>query len=75
MPKHILVVGATGKTGNEICKTVNGGASVKVPLFLSSMTNWLHGAEVMLKSELYCTVPLAEKEVLLKVRTFRSFGE
>jgi len=53
-------------TGNEICKTVKGGETVKVPLFLSSMTNWLHGDEIILKSELWHTNIIGETERIIQ---------
>ena len=49
-------------TGNEICRTVTGGDLVSVPLFLSSMTNWMHGDEVILKSELWHTNTIGTTE-------------
>jgi Glycosyl hydrolases family 2, sugar binding domain/Glycosyl hydrolases family 2/Glycosyl hydrolases family 2, TIM barrel domain len=38
--------------GNEICKTVNGGESIKIPLFLSSMTDADHGKQLKLSYQL-----------------------
>lgn len=39
-------------TGNEICKTVKAGRVVEIPLFLSSMTSWQHGDQIILDYEL-----------------------
>lgn len=49
-------------TGNEICQTVKAGRTVEVPLFLSSMTNWQHGDQVVLAYELTHTNVLGETE-------------
>jgi len=47
-------------TGNEICKTVQGGEKVNVPLYLSSMTATDFGKQVKLKWELKLTNILGE---------------
>ncbi len=39
-------------TGNEICKTVNGGEKVEIPLFLSSMTDADYGNQLKLTYQL-----------------------
>ncbi len=49
-------------TGNEICQTVKAGRTVEVPLFLSSMTNWMHGDQVLLNYEFTHTNVLGETE-------------
>ncbi len=49
-------------TGNEICKTVNGGSEVEVPLFLSSMTDQAIGNQVDITYELVTTNYIGETE-------------
>ena len=47
-------------TGNEICKTVNGGETVKIPLYLSSMTSVDYGKQLKLSYQLKLTNALGE---------------
>ncbi len=47
-------------TGNDICKTVQGGAEVEVPLFLSSMSGEEIGDKVLISYELELTNALGE---------------
>ncbi len=47
-------------TGNEICATVSGGATVKVPLYLSSMTSTDYGKQVKLSFQLIHTNAIGE---------------
>jgi hypothetical protein len=47
-------------TGNEICKTVKGGESLSVPLYLSSMTDVNHGTQLRLTYELLFTNAIGE---------------
>ncbi len=49
-------------TGNEICKTVQGGAEVTVPIFLSAMTGADLGSELTIKYELEHTNYIGETE-------------
>lgn len=52
-------------TGNEICRTVNGGESVEVPLFLSSMSGEEIGPEVQLSYELTLLNAIGEEKQVL----------
>ncbi len=47
-------------TGNEICKTVNGGEKVDVPLYISSMTDADYGKQLKLSYQLTLTNSIAE---------------
>jgi hypothetical protein len=47
-------------TGNEICKTVKGGETVTVPLYISSMTSKDFGKQLKLKWELKLTNTIGE---------------
>ena len=49
-------------TGIEICKTVNGGESIEVPLYLSVMTGEEYGADLNISYELSTTNYIGEKE-------------
>jgi hypothetical protein len=49
-------------TGIEICKTVNGGESIEVPLYLSVMTGEEYGADLKISYELSTTNYIGEKE-------------
>ena len=49
-------------TGIDICKTVNGGENVEVPLYLSVMTGEKFGAELHISYELYTTNYIGETE-------------
>jgi len=49
-------------TGNEICRTVKGGTEVEVPLYLSSMTNWLHGDKIIINATLSHINAIGETE-------------
>jgi len=49
-------------TGNDICKTVNGGEQVEVPLHLSVMTGENYGEELTLSYELSLTNYIGETE-------------
>jgi hypothetical protein len=51
-------------TGNEICTTVSGGASVKVPLYLSSMTSTDYGKQVKLSYQLIHTNAIGETALI-----------
>lgn len=53
-------------TGNEICQTVKGGATVEVPLYLSSMTNWQHGDTILLDYQLTHTNFIGATEKVLE---------
>ncbi len=53
-------------TGNEICKTVNGGEKVAVPLFLSSMTDVDYGKQLKLTYQLVHTNYIGESAVISK---------
>ena len=53
-------------TGNEICKTVNGGEKVEVPLFLSSMTDVDYGNQLKLTYQLVLTNYIGESAVISK---------
>jgi hypothetical protein len=46
--------------GNEICKTVNGGEKVSVPLYLSSMTEKDYGKQIKLVYQLNMTNAIGE---------------
>ena len=50
-------------TGNEICKTVNGGEKVEIPLFLSSMTDVDYGNQLKLTYQLVLTNYIGESAV------------
>jgi len=47
-------------TGNEICKTANGGEKLSVPLYLSSMTDVDYGNQLNLSYELRFTNAIGE---------------
>jgi hypothetical protein len=47
-------------TGNEICKTVQGGEQIEVPLYLSSMTGADLGDELIISYELLTTNRIAK---------------
>jgi len=49
-------------TGNEICRTVRGGETVEVPLFLSSMTAREVGPEIRISYELTLLNAIGEVE-------------
>ena len=49
-------------TGNEICKTVKGGAEIEIPLFLSSMTGEELGKELQIDYELSMMNYIGETE-------------
>ena len=49
-------------TGNEICQTVKAGRSVAVPLFLSSMTSWQYGDQLIIDYELSHTNTIGQTE-------------
>ena len=49
-------------TGNEICRTVQGGDHVKVPLYLSVMTGADHGDELTIEYTLSTTNYIGETE-------------
>jgi hypothetical protein len=51
-------------TGNEICKTVQGGEPVKVPLFLSSMTDTDYGKQLRLSYQLTLTNTIGETALI-----------
>ena len=53
-------------TGNEICKTVNGGEQIKVPLYLSSMTNTDYGKQLKLSYQLVLTNSIGETSLITK---------
>ncbi|HZB13586.1 MAG TPA: glycoside hydrolase family 2 TIM barrel-domain containing protein, partial [Chryseolinea sp.] len=53
-------------TGNEICKTVNGGDKVTVPLFLSSMTGTEYGNQLKLAYQLVHTNSIGETTAVSK---------
>ena len=53
-------------TGNEICKTVNGGEKVEVPLFLSSMTDADYGNQLKLTYQLSLINYIGESAVISK---------
>jgi len=46
--------------GNEICKTVNGGEKISVPLYLSSMTEKDYGKQIKLVYQLNMTNSIGE---------------
>ncbi len=52
--------------GNEICKTVNGGEQIKVPLYLSSMTNTDYGKQLKLSYQLVLTNSIGETSLITK---------
>lgn len=51
-------------TGNEISKTVNGGETIKVPLYLSSMTSVDYGKQVKLTYQLKLTNAIGETSLI-----------
>lgn len=51
-------------TGNEICRTVKGGAIVDVPLFLSSMTDKELGKELRISYKLTLTNAVGETSLV-----------
>ena len=51
-------------TGNEICKTVQGGEPVNVPLFLSSMTDADYGKQLKLFYQLTLTNTIGETALI-----------
>ena len=53
-------------TGNEICKTVNGGEKVEIPLFLSSMTDVDYGNQLKLTYQLVLTNYIGESAAISK---------
>jgi hypothetical protein len=53
-------------TGNEICSTVRGGETVKVPLYLSSMTSTDYGKELKLYFQLNHTNEIGETVTTLQ---------
>lgn len=52
-------------TGNEICKTVNGNQKLKIPLFLSSMTDTNVGEKLKIEYELIHTNYIGESNEIL----------
>ena len=51
-------------TGNEICETVKGGDEIKVPLYLSSMTDVDHGMHLKLIFQLKLTNSIGETSLV-----------
>ncbi|MDG2396814.1 MAG: glycoside hydrolase family 2 TIM barrel-domain containing protein [Flavobacteriaceae bacterium] len=51
-------------TGVEICRTVNGGEKIKVPLFLSSMSGIDYGDEIIIEYELSHINQIAESKII-----------
>jgi len=51
-------------TGNEICKTVNGGEQVKVPLYLSAMTSVDYGKQLKLSYQVTLTNSIGETSLV-----------
>ena len=52
-------------TGNEICKTVNGNQKLKIPLFLSSMTDTNVGEKLKIEYKLIHTNYIGESNEIL----------
>ena len=52
-------------TGNEICKTVSGNQKLKIPLFLSSMTDTNVGEKLKIEYELIHTNYIGESNEIL----------
>ena len=52
-------------TGNEICKTVSGNQKLKIPLFLSSMTDNNVGEKLKIEYELIHTNYIGESNKIL----------
>jgi len=52
-------------TGNEICKTVNGNQKLKIPLYLSSMTDINYGKKLKIEYELIHTNYIGESNKIL----------
>ena len=55
-------------TGNEICKTAEGGSIAKIPLFISATSKWNHGKEIILESELWHTNFMGETKKMNNYR-------
>ncbi len=51
-------------TGNEICTTVKGGESVKIPLYISSMTGVDYGKQLKLSYEVTLTNAIGETSLI-----------
>lgn len=51
-------------TGNEICKTVNGGETIEVPLYLSVMTDAAYGSTLNLTYQLILTNAIGERKTI-----------
>jgi len=51
-------------TGNEICTTVKGGETVKVPLYLSSMTGTDYGKQLKLSYQVKLTNAIGETSLV-----------
>jgi len=52
-------------TGNEICSTVKGGETVKVPLYFSSMTSVDYGKQLKLSFQLKHTNAIGETSLVM----------